>query len=128
MISLDIAGRIPIYEQISKQVCSLIAKGVLKEGDKLPSARMLAKDLGINPNTVAKAYSKLEDDGIIYSAAGKGCFVAKHTGEIEKKLSDEFKNKTSEALKAGISSERLIEIVRDLDSELNKGDEGKWLK
>ena len=62
MISLDLAGRIPIYEQISKQVCSLIAKGVLKEGDKLPSARMLAKDLGINPNTVAKAYSKLEDD------------------------------------------------------------------
>lgn len=125
MISLDITGRVPIYEQICKQMCSMIAKGVLNEGDKLPSARMLAKDLCINPNTVAKAYSRLEQDGIIYSSAGKGCFVAKHTGEIEKNLSEEFRNKTKEALNSGISSDTLVKIVYDVANELHKGDDNK---
>lgn len=123
MISLDITGRTPIYEQISKQICSLIAKGILNEGDRLPSARNLAKDLSINPNTVAKAYSSLEQDGIIYSSAGKGCFVAKHTEKIEKNLSVEFKNKTIEALNSGISANALIKIVKDTAKELHKGDE-----
>ena len=73
MITLDLTGRAPIYEQICSQFSSLISKGVLKENDKLPSSRMLAKELGLNPNTVAKAYSRLEHDDIIYSVAGKGC-------------------------------------------------------
>ena len=55
MITLDLTGRAPIYEQICSQFSSLISKGVLKENDKLPSSRMLAKELGLNPNTVAKA-------------------------------------------------------------------------
>ena len=71
MITLDLTGRAPIYEQICSQFSSLISKGVLKENDKLPSSRMLAKELGLNPNTVAKAYSRLEHDEIIYSVAGK---------------------------------------------------------
>ena len=70
MITLDLTGRAPIYEQICSQFSSLISKGVLKENDKLPSSRMLAKELGLNPNTVAKAYSRLEHDEIIYSVAG----------------------------------------------------------
>ena len=89
MITLDLTGRAPIYEQICSQFSSLISKGVLKENDKLPSSRMLAKELGLNPNTVAKAYSRLEHDEIIYSVAGKGCFVAKQKGSIEKKLLEE---------------------------------------
>ena len=89
MITLDLTGRAPIYEQICSQFSSLISKGVLKENDKLPSSRMLAKELGLNPNTVAKAYSRLEHDDIIYSVAGKGCFVAKQKGSIEKKLLEE---------------------------------------
>ena len=90
MITLDLTGRAPIYEQICSQFSSLISKGVLKENDKLPSSRMLAKELGLNPNTVAKAYSRLEHDEIIYSVAGKGCFVAKQKGSIEKKLLEEI--------------------------------------
>ena len=103
MITLDLTGRAPIYEQICSQFSSLISKGVLKENDKLPSSRMLAKELGLNPNTVAKAYSRLEHDDIIYSVAGKGCFVAKQKGSIEiKDLSLTFKNadEDHEALKA----------------------------
>lgn len=77
MITLDLTGRAPIYEQICSQFSSLISKGVLKENDKLPSSRMLAKELGLNPNTVAKAYSRLEHDDIIYSVAGKGLLCGK---------------------------------------------------
>ena len=66
MINIDLTGREPIYEQICKGFGELIGSGALKENDKLPGARTLAKELGLNPNTVAKAYSRLEHDGIIY--------------------------------------------------------------
>ena len=111
MITLDLTGRAPIYEQICSQFSSLISKGVLKENDKLPSSRMLAKELGLNPNTVAKAYSRLEHDDIIYSVAGKGCFVAKQKGSIEKKLLEEFKLHAAAAMQAGISLGSLTVVL-----------------
>lgn len=114
MIIVDVTGRAPIYEQICSQISSLIAKGILKENDKLPGARTLAKELGLNPNTVAKAYGRLEHDEIIYSVAGKGCFVAKQKGSIEKKLLKEFSQKAEEALKSGISLETLSARLEEL--------------
>lgn len=118
MINLDLMGRIPIYEQICKGFSELIASGVLKENDKLPGARSLAKDLGLNPNTVAKAYSRLEHDGIIYSVAGKGCFVAKQKGHIEKKLLEAFDNAAVEAMKAGVEPNTLRERIGSLYDSL----------
>ena len=115
MITLDLTGRAPIYEQICSQFSSLISKGVLKENDKLPSSRMLAKELGLNPNTVAKAYSRLEH--IIYSVAGKGCFVAKQKGSIEKKLLEEFKLHAAAAMQAGISLGSLTSVLEELAEE-----------
>ena len=116
MITLDLTGRAPIYEQICSQFSSLISKGVLKENDKLPSSRMLAKELGLNPNTVAKAYSRLEHDEIIYSVAGKGCFVAKQKGSIEKKLLEEFKLHAA-VMQAGISLGSLTSVLEELAEE-----------
>lgn len=113
LISLDLTGRAPIYEQICQRISELIATGVLKENDKLPGARTMAKDLGLNPNTVAKAYSRLELNGIIYSVAGKGCFVAKQQGSIQKKLLDEFDEKAQAALNAGVSAEQLCERIKN---------------
>ena len=49
--------------------------GVLEQDSQLPSVRSLARDLGINPNTIQKAYQDMEKEGIIYSVAGKGSFV-----------------------------------------------------
>ena len=115
MITLDLTGRAPIYEQICSQFSSLISKGVLKENDKLPSSRMLAKELGLNPNTVAKAYSR--HDEIIYSVAGKGCFVAKQKGSIEKKLLEEFKLHAAAAMQAGISLGSLTSVLEELAEE-----------
>ena len=56
MFDLDLQSRTPIYEQLYKKTIELIIKGVLKENEQLPSVRSLAKEIGVNPNTVAKAY------------------------------------------------------------------------
>lgn len=124
MITLDVTGRTPIYEQICRSICSEIAKGLLKENDKLPGARALAKDLGLNPNTVAKAYSRLEHDGIIYSVAGKGCFVSGRQGIAESVLTAGFEQKTKEAIDGGVSPQTLISIVnRVYEQKMNGGGE-----
>lgn len=75
MFSIDYASRVPIYEQIVVQVERLIATGVCKAHEQLPSVRQAASSLGINPNTIQKAYGELEKRGYIYSVTGKGYFV-----------------------------------------------------
>lgn len=76
MFLINLKGNESIFTQIKKQIIRFIEIGVLKPNDKLPSVRMLASDLGINPNTVARAYSELESEGIIYTINKKGVFVA----------------------------------------------------
>ena len=66
---------IPIYEQIEEQIKSQILTGELREGDALPSMRVLAKDLKISIITTKRAYEDLERDGFIESITGKGSFV-----------------------------------------------------
>lgn len=73
---LNLQGKIPIFEQIQSQVIRFIEAGVLKKGDKLPSVRQLAQENGINPNTVAKAYSELEKSGVVYNIPKKGVYVS----------------------------------------------------
>ena len=125
MIGIDVSGRIPIFEQICRGICGDIAKGILKPHDRIPAARVLAKELGINPNTVAKAYTELERDGIIYSRVGKGSFVAEHGNRVDRRFTDEYEQKTREALKAGVSKETLAEILERVFSETQdkRGDE-----
>ena len=110
MITLDLTGRAPIYEQICSQFSSLISKGVLKENDKLPSSRMLAKELGLNPNTVAKAYSRLEHDEIIYSVAGKGCFVAEKNLDL---IKEENLKKVEQYLEKAVKLSRTCGLTKD---------------
>ncbi|QIK56568.1 GntR family transcriptional regulator [Erysipelothrix sp. HDW6A] len=76
MFSIQSNSNQPIFEQIIEQVGKFIALGVLKPNDQLPTVRSLAKDLGINPNTVAKAYHECEMNGLIISQAGVGFFVS----------------------------------------------------
>ena len=66
----------PIYDQISSQIKAKIISGELKEGDALPSMRLLAKELRISVITTKRAYEELERDGFIVSMTGKGSFVA----------------------------------------------------
>ena len=74
-IILNNSSGVSIYEQIEEQIKSQIMTGVLKEGDALPSMRVLAKDLKISIITTKRAYEDLERDGFIESITGKGSFV-----------------------------------------------------
>ena len=77
MIQIDLQSRVPLYEQLQEQIIRLSMLGILDENQQLPSVRALAREVGVNPNTVAKAYQQLEQQGIIYTVSGKGqlCFT-----------------------------------------------------
>lgn len=77
MIKIDPNDGTPIYLQIVRQIKYMIASGALREDDELPPVRVLAQQLVINPNTVAKAYRELEFQGLIYTRPGAGTYVAK---------------------------------------------------
>ena len=75
-IKISNAGGVPIYEQIVSQVKAKIIAGELREGDALPSMRLLAKELRISVITTKRAYEEREREGFIVSMTGKGSFVA----------------------------------------------------
>lgn len=85
MIHLDPTSRIPIYQQIKEQIIELIVMGVFPPESRLPSVRALATETGLNPNTVQKAYQELENEGVIYTVGGKGCFVGSRENAAEAK-------------------------------------------
>ncbi len=76
MFQLDFKSGVPICDQIVNGFIKLKALGVLKGDEQLPSVRVLASKLSVNPNTVQKAYAILESSGIIYSVKGKGSFIS----------------------------------------------------
>ena len=75
MFELDLRSRAPIYEQLVDKIKELIINNVLKPDEQLPTVRVLASELTINPNTIQKAYRELEYRGYVYSVPGKGNFV-----------------------------------------------------
>ncbi|MGE5379820.1 MAG: GntR family transcriptional regulator [Methylocystaceae bacterium] len=75
MISIDYKSRLPIYEQLVENIRKLVLNEIVGTDSQLPSVRQLSADLGINPNTVQKAYTTLEQQGVLYSIPGKGSFV-----------------------------------------------------
>lgn len=76
MFLIRLQGKESIFEQIRNQISDYIVKGLLQPNDKLPSVRQIANELGINPNTVMKAYHLLEEEGLIYTLDKKGAFVS----------------------------------------------------
>ena len=75
ILSINFNSAQPAYLQLVDQVKAAAAAGAAKAGDSLPSVRQLAEQLRLNRNTVAKAYTELESQGVIETAAGKGCFI-----------------------------------------------------
>ncbi|MDE5539396.1 MAG: GntR family transcriptional regulator [Bacilli bacterium] len=115
-ISIDYQARIPIYEQIVNKVEYLVAREVLKSGDQIPSIRDLACLLGVNPNTVKKAYDILEGKGIIMSRSTKGTFITDNVREAQEQkienLFGEIKEKIGELKTYGLTNEEIIERIR----------------
>ena len=121
MFIIDLSSRLAIYEQIVQQVEEGILKGLLKPEEQLPSVRALSLELAINPNTVSKAYTELERRGIIYTAVGKGCFIAKDAHSIiSQKLTasfTEFLQQVKKYKTAGVPAEKLISLIQQLYKE-----------
>ncbi|MCI8394194.1 MAG: GntR family transcriptional regulator [Bacilli bacterium] len=91
MIDIDYQSRTPIYVQIVNEIEKCIIHGKLKPEDQMPSIRELASELGINPNTVKKSYSELENKNIIKSISTKGTFITSKIEEIvEEKINTSF--------------------------------------
>ena len=124
MLNLDLQSRIPIFEQIKAGISRLIYLGVLAGDEQLPTVRSLAEELGVNPNTVQKAYQQLESAGLVYSLAGRGSFVrpgqaglrAKH-----EKIQDDLRALVREARDAGFPESLLSLIVRETYQERGIG-------
>ncbi|KPN21890.1 MULTISPECIES: GntR family transcriptional regulator [unclassified Arthrobacter] len=75
-IRVDLASPVPPYEQIRSQVSTLASTGTLAVGDRLPTIRMLAADLGVAPGTVARAYKELEAEGTVTALRRRGTVIA----------------------------------------------------
>ncbi len=120
MIKLDLQSRIPLYEQLEEQIISLSILGVLDAHQQLPSVRALARQVGVNPNTVAKAYQELERHGIIYTVTGKGSFVSPDLLSLEfpkQEALDQVLYAVDKAISRGVSRQQLLDKINlHLDS------------
>lgn len=107
---------VPIYEQITRQIKGLIARGELREGEALPSMRLLAKELRISVITTKRAYEELEREGYIETVMGKGSFVAPHNPELVRedtlrRVEEKLVEAVQLARQGGITLDELNEIL-----------------
>ena len=100
----------PLYEQITAQIKNLILSGALKEGDALPSMRILAKELRISVITTKRAYEELEREGFIVTQSGKGSYVAARTVEL---IREENYRRIEQQLLTAVNLARLSESSLD---------------
>ena len=114
-------GKENVFEQIASNYKKLIITGVLKKGEFLPSCRELARELGINPNTVARSYKVLEDEGYVVAVIKKGVYVSYGEDKQNKNL-DEFKKYLERLNNDGFTYEELNDAL----NEVIKGGTKKW--
>ncbi|NLC42376.1 MAG: GntR family transcriptional regulator [Erysipelothrix sp.] len=113
MFNIDYKSQSPIYEQIIDQTVLFLMEGILEGGDQLPSVRELALSLGVNPNTVSKAYGELERRGYTENVVGKGTFIRK-SHQVEKDLQNHFK----ESLRSLLEEMRRMGLTNDYIQQL----------
>lgn len=120
MISIDTQSREPLYLQLETQIIRLINLGVYDSNSPLPSIRAMACELGINPNTVARAYKDLEQKNIIYTIVGKGVFVSANTNDQIKAIKLDYLEKNLKLLKSsGIAKQDIMNIINSVWGEQN---------
>lgn len=114
---IDPGGDVPIYEQIVRQTKFAIADGVLVGGQLVPSVRQLASQLAVNPNTIARAYTQLQNDLVLEPLRGRGLTVRRDALQrcIKARnhvVHDGLKRVVQEALRAGISPDEVLAQVQ----------------
>ena len=116
----------PIYEQIVENFKTQMYKGILQEGDQMPSVRSLAVELSTNPNTVQKAYTELERQGFIYTVKGRGNFVKGDVLLKENKKNELVKQIVTlftEAVEIGIPVDELVAEIKEHLGNIRCGEE-----
>jgi GntR family transcriptional regulator len=115
---IDPKSQQPIFEQVIQQIKFAIAAGALRETELLPSVRDLSKQLVINPNTVARAYRQLQDDGVAETRRGIGLEIAAGAEEkckIQRKEYFVQRSQTflAEAARSGLTKKEINEIINN---------------
>jgi GntR family transcriptional regulator len=114
--SISTTAGVPLYQQLTEQICSGIARGRLRPDERLPSVRELSQTLVVNPNTVARAYTELEREGTLYTRPGLGVFISAARPTVPKKVRrerlirgvDQF---LVEAVRLGCQRDEVLELV-----------------
>lgn len=118
MFVVDVMSRVPVYEQMIKQVEEQVLTGILKEGDKLPSVRSLSVKLSINPNTIQKAYTELDRRQLIITVPGKGSFISEKAIEVVGANSREKMTELNKIIRelalAGVTKEEIINNIEEV--------------
>ena len=130
-IQISSGSKEPIYLQVVEQISAVIARGDLRTGDKLPAVRALAADLVINPNTVARAYTLLEQSGLVTTKTGSGTFVSDpklRRGDAAdiNILAERMDTLITRALNLGLDRRELVGLFEDrLERFVSKTDSDK---
>jgi len=108
----------PVYLQIVDQVKAAAASGTLHSGEPLPSIRPLAEELRVNRNTIAKAYTELENQGVIETIPGKGCFLKENNSPLKKDvrrklLVEEIDQVVVQAHHLQVPRQEFVELVEE---------------
>ncbi|MCC2667970.1 MAG: ytrA 1 [Armatimonadetes bacterium] len=120
-IHISTTDGVPIYLQIVNQVKYLVASGRLEAGEELPPIRVLAEQLLVNPNTVARAYRELEVAGLVTKRRTSGTYVSAEGSRLERAervriLSERIDTLLAEARQLGVGTEELLTLVRERDA------------
>jgi GntR family transcriptional regulator len=125
----------PVYRQLVDQVKAAATSGALRAGEPLPSIRPLAEELRLNRNTVAKAYSQLEAEGVIETSQGRGCFLKAVQSPLKKDarrklLAGEIDEAIVRAYHLQLSRTEFLDLVRErfdaLEALQRAHEAGQW--
>jgi GntR family transcriptional regulator len=113
---VNTASKLPIYQQLAQQVREAIARGELRPEEALPSVRQLSRELVVNPNTVGRAYTELEREGLLVSRPGRGIFVAQPHVDLtraarDRRLTEQLDRWLTEAVHLGYAPEEVLRLV-----------------
>ncbi|HZU36784.1 MAG TPA: GntR family transcriptional regulator [Gemmataceae bacterium] len=113
---INTASRLPIYQQLAQQIREGIARGELPPEMGLPSVRQLSRELVVNPNTVARAYTELEREGLLISRPGRGIYVAQPRNDLtraarDRRLLEQLDRWLTEAVHLGYSANEVHALV-----------------
>jgi GntR family transcriptional regulator len=118
LLQINFRSGKPVYLQLVDQIKAAAASGMLRPGESLPAIRPLAEELRVNRNTVAKAYTELENQGVIETLAGKGCFITENNSPLkkavrEKMLAEEIDAAIVQAHHLQVGEKEFLDLVKE---------------